>query len=96
MTGDATRNKPAEDLTITLYTAYSDASLYFAFRVHDQFVDAQEADRNEPWKNDGVEVFIDGDRVPNDLTSMTFVRHTAGISVPQRASSSSQTRPGTN
>src|SRR5262249_27934298 len=43
-----------------------------AFHVRDQFVDAQEADRDTPHQNDGVEVFIDGDQVPNDFSSGTM------------------------
>jgi hypothetical protein len=71
LTGDPTHNKPPGDLTITLYTAYSDTSLFFAFQVRDQFVDAQEEDRETPHQNDGVEVFVDGDRVANDFDWMT-------------------------
>jgi hypothetical protein len=37
--------------------------------LRDQFVDAQENDRNRPENNDGVEIFIDGDQVPNDFRS---------------------------
>jgi len=32
-----------------------------------RIVDAQEVDREQPYWNDGVEVFIDGDRVANDF-----------------------------
>jgi Carbohydrate family 9 binding domain-like len=71
VTGDSTENKTPSDLTIKLYAAYSDTSLFLAFQVRDQFVDAQEADRTTPHQNDGVEVFIDGDRVPNDFSTMT-------------------------
>jgi hypothetical protein len=65
--GDLTTNKPATDLSITLYTAYTDTSLFLAFRVRDQFVDAQTTDYAPATFNDGVEVFIDGDRVSNDF-----------------------------
>jgi hypothetical protein len=71
VTGDSTKNKAPDDLAIKLYAAYSDKSLFLAFHVRDQFVDAQEADKTTPHQNDGVEVFIDGDRVPNDFTTMT-------------------------
>jgi hypothetical protein len=71
LTGDTTQNKPPSDLGVTLHAAYSDTALFFAFHVRDQFVDAQEEDRDTPHQNDGVEVFIDGDRVPNDFQSMT-------------------------
>jgi hypothetical protein len=65
--GDLTENKPSSDLSITLHTAYTATSLFFAFRVKDQFVDAQQTDQPPATFNDGVEVFIDGDRVPNDF-----------------------------
>ena len=71
LTGDSTKNKTPSDLAIKLYAAYSDKSLFLAFHVRDQFVDAQEADKTTPHQNDGVEVFIDGDRVPNDFSTMT-------------------------
>jgi hypothetical protein len=64
-----TESKPVEDLSFEVYAAYSDRSLHLAFRVHDQFVDAQEEDREHPEYNDGVEVFIDGDRRANDFGS---------------------------
>jgi hypothetical protein len=72
LTGDLTQNKPPDDLSVTLHTAYSDTALFFAFHVRDQFVDAQEEDRDTPHQNDGVEIFIDGDRVPNDFNSGTM------------------------
>jgi hypothetical protein len=54
-------------VSLTFYTGYTDKSLFFAFRVHDQFVGAQEADAETPHQNDGVEVFLDGDGIPNDF-----------------------------
>ena len=65
--GDSTKNKPSGDLSITLHTAYTSTSLFFAFRVKDQFVNAQETDQPPATFNDGVEVFIDADRVANDF-----------------------------
>jgi Carbohydrate family 9 binding domain-like len=65
--GDSTSNKPPGDLSISLQTAYTNTSLFFAFRVKDQFVDAQKTDQPPATFNDGVEVFIDGDRVSNDF-----------------------------
>jgi Carbohydrate family 9 binding domain-like len=64
---DPTTSKRPEDLSIEAYAAYTETSLFLAFRVHDQFVDAQEVDREQPYWNDGVEVYIDGDRVANDF-----------------------------
>jgi hypothetical protein len=63
---DATTGKPPSDLSVEMRAAYTKTSLFLAFRVHDQFVDAQESDRNIPFYNDDVEVFIDGDGASND------------------------------
>ena len=64
---DPTKSKQPDDLSMEVYAAYTDRSLFLAFRVHDQFVDVQESDRAMPMYNDAVEVFIDGDGVPNDF-----------------------------
>jgi hypothetical protein len=64
---DPTRGKLPTDLSMEVQAAYTDNALFLAFRVHDQFVDAQESDRSLPMYNDGVEVFIDGDGVANDF-----------------------------
>src|SRR5262249_36582374 len=64
---DPTRSKRPTDLSMEMQAAYTDTALFLAFRVHDQFVDAQESDRSMPMDNDGVEVFIDGDGVANDF-----------------------------
>jgi serine/threonine protein kinase len=64
---DPTRSKLPTDLSMEVQAAYTDTALFLAFRVHDQFVDAQESDRTMPMYNDGVEVFIDGDGVSNDF-----------------------------
>jgi hypothetical protein len=66
---DPTRSKQPDDLSVEVYAAYTDQSLFLAFRVHDQFIDAQ-PDEQRPEFNDGVEVFIDGDGVPNDFDPM--------------------------
>ena len=66
---DPTRSKQPDDLSMEVYAAYTDQSLFLAFRVHDQFIDAQ-PDEQRPEFNDGVEVFIDGDGVPNDFDPM--------------------------
>jgi hypothetical protein len=62
-----TTSKSVDDLSMQVYAVYSDTSLFLAFRVRDQFVDSQESDRETPYQNDSVEVFIDGDGVPNDF-----------------------------
>jgi hypothetical protein len=60
------RSKTPDDLSFRLYTSYTDRSLFLAFRVRDQFVDASELDARAAENNDGVQVFIDGDREVND------------------------------
>ena len=62
---DPTVSKQPDDLSMEVYAAYTDRSLFLAFRVHDQFVDVQ-IEEERPELDDGVEVFIDGDGVPND------------------------------
>jgi tetratricopeptide (TPR) repeat protein len=51
------RSKTPDDLSVLVQTAYTDRSLFLAFRVRDQFVDA----------SDSVDVFINGDHVANDM-----------------------------
>lgn len=80
--GDATTNKPPSDLQVTLHAAYTASSLFFAFRVRDQFVDAQVEDAATPHQNDGVELFIDGDRVPNDFDMYVQYKGPAGSPLP--------------
>lgn len=66
---DPTQSKTPSDLSLVVHAAYTSKSLFLAFQVRDQFVDADENDRKNPEYNDGVEVFLDGDRVPNDFIS---------------------------
>ena len=79
---DPKTNRPPDDLEVTMHASYTDTSMFFAFRVRDQFVDAQEVDRETPHQNDGVEIFIDGDRVPNDFDSSPQVIGTLGKMSP--------------
>ena len=67
--GDPGLSKTPDDLSARLRVAYSDRSLFFAFQVRDQFVDDQGSDRQSPQNNDGVEIFLDGDRVSNDFVT---------------------------
>ena len=62
------RSKAPDDLSARIHTAYTDRSLFLAFQVRDQFVDAGEIDAKTPYTNDAVEVFINGDLTANDLT----------------------------
>ncbi|HEV3165089.1 MAG TPA: sigma-70 family RNA polymerase sigma factor [Isosphaeraceae bacterium] len=61
------RAKGRADLSYRLYAAHTTTSLFLAFAVRDQEIDAQPADKTSPQNNDSVEVFLDGDRVPNDF-----------------------------
>jgi tetratricopeptide (TPR) repeat protein len=61
------RSKTPDDLSARLHTAYTDRSLFLAFLIRDQFLDAGELDARVPSSNDAVEVFINGDLVANDL-----------------------------
>jgi tetratricopeptide (TPR) repeat protein len=62
------RLKTPDDLSVRVHAAHTDRSLFLAFLVRDQFVDASERDAKHPCFNDSVEVFINGDRVANDVT----------------------------
>jgi tetratricopeptide (TPR) repeat protein len=59
------------DLSFRLLAAHSDASLFLAFRVRDQFLDDQRSDRRIGSPrfnfNDAAQVFINGDLVANDM-----------------------------
>ena len=59
------------DLSFRLLAAHSNASLFLAFRVRDQFLDDQRSDRRIGSPrfnfNDAAHVFINGDLVANDM-----------------------------
>jgi hypothetical protein len=65
--GSRSRSKTADDLSVQIHTAYTEQSLFLAFRVRDQHVNAGERDARAPWGNDSVEVYINGDHVANDM-----------------------------
>jgi tetratricopeptide (TPR) repeat protein len=67
------RSKAPDDLSVRIHAAHTDRSLFLAFLVRDQFVDASEQDAKHPFFNDSVEVFINGDNVANDVTPGLFV-----------------------
>jgi tetratricopeptide (TPR) repeat protein len=62
---EATREP--SDLSCRLSSTHSEESLFLAFEVRDQFVDDQEWDQFTPHKNDGVEIYVNGDLIANDL-----------------------------
>jgi tetratricopeptide (TPR) repeat protein len=64
--GGRWRPKAPDDLSARIHTAYTDRSLFLAFRVRDQFVNAGELDAGPPRWHDSVDVFINADHVAND------------------------------
>jgi serine/threonine protein kinase len=64
--GSKSRSKTPDDLSAWVHAAHTDRSLFLAFRVRDQFVDASEQDARVPWWNDSVEAYINGDHRSND------------------------------
>jgi serine/threonine protein kinase/tetratricopeptide (TPR) repeat protein len=62
------RIKDPSDLSVQMHTVHTAAALFLAFRVRDQSVRATPAAAHQPWLNDCVEVYLDGDRVANDFT----------------------------
>jgi hypothetical protein len=63
------RSKTPDDLSFWVHTAYSERSLFLAFRVRDQQVNASDRYSRTAWANDSVFVFINGDHVANDMPS---------------------------
>jgi hypothetical protein len=60
--------KHPSDLSVRMHAAHTGTALFLAVSVRDQSVQADPAAATIPYKNDGVELFLDGDRIPNDLT----------------------------
>jgi hypothetical protein len=58
------RSKTPDDLSYQFHAAYTDRSLFLAFRVRDQFVEASKS--NAWWLHDGACLYINGDQVAND------------------------------
>jgi tetratricopeptide (TPR) repeat protein len=61
-----TTTKEPSDLSAWMHAAHTSTALFLAFRVRDQSVRADPAAASAPELNDCVQVFLDGDRVPND------------------------------
>jgi tetratricopeptide (TPR) repeat protein len=61
------RIKDPSDLSVQMHTVHTATVLFLAFRVRDQFVRVAPA-THTPWQNDCIEVYLDGDRVANDMT----------------------------
>jgi tetratricopeptide (TPR) repeat protein len=58
--------KEPSDLSACMHSAHTSTALFLAFRVRDQSVRADPVAASAPMLNDCVEVFLDGDRMPND------------------------------
>jgi hypothetical protein len=71
------RPKSRDDLSARIHAAYTDRSLFLAFRVRDQSVSAPEIYAAYPFYNDAVDVSIDGDQVANDQTVYLFNEYQA-------------------
>ena len=73
--------KDTSDLSVRMHAAHSSTALFLAFLVRDQSVQADPVAAKVPFKNDGVELFIDGDRMPNDLTVVTHLGNLEGFQI---------------
>jgi hypothetical protein len=61
------RVKDPDDLSYRLSAAHTETSLFLALEVRDQTVDLEQTANGTPRSRDTVDVFINGDRVANDL-----------------------------
>ena len=77
---DKTRStKDQADLSARMFAAHTNTALFLAVRVRDQFVRADPVAARAPFLNDSVELYLDGDRVPNDLLSVTAAGNREGF-----------------
>jgi hypothetical protein len=73
--------KDPSDLSVRMHAAHSKSALFLAFHLRDQAVRADPVAANVPNLNDGVELFVDGDRMPNDLTPVTGLGNLEGFQI---------------
>jgi hypothetical protein len=73
--------KDPSDLSVRMHAAHTSTALFLAFRVRDQSVQADPVAAKVPYLNDGVELFLDGDRMPNDLTPVTYRGNLEGFQI---------------
>ncbi len=64
---DSSDTVDRRDLSFELFSAHTVSSLFLAFRISDDFIDDEPEDDGRVFFNDCVELFIDGDRVPDDF-----------------------------
>ncbi len=56
-----------EDLSYHVFAAHDNQALYVAVRVRDDVLVVNDADARNPWRNDAVQIFLDGDLAPGDF-----------------------------
>jgi len=54
------------NLSVNLYLGHDATNIYFGFEVTDNFIESAN-NAAQPWRNDGIELVINGDGVNNDL-----------------------------
>ena len=64
-----------------MHAVHTSTALFLAFRVRDQSVQADPLAAKVPFVNDSVEIFLDGDRTPNDLTTVTPYGNLEGFQI---------------
>jgi tetratricopeptide (TPR) repeat protein len=71
MDGMTPTSKEPSDLSARLFAAHTASALFVAVRVRDQYLRVDPVARGRPEFNDAVEVFLDGDRVANDFSTVS-------------------------
>ena len=75
------RSKDPEDYSYRLRAAHTASALYLAFEVRDQDVQVNPLAADRPNLNDCIELFIDGDHVPNDLSTLNHDGNREGFQI---------------
>jgi hypothetical protein len=78
---NAPATKDPADLSVRMHAAHTASALFFAFQVRDQYVRADPLVARAPWKNDSVELFLDGDRMPNDFMAESNFGNLEGFQI---------------
>ena len=84
-----------DDLSYTIYAMYDEDNLYIAVDVADDYVidDGPDCFGAFPWWDDDVEIFVDGDRVGNDITDF-FAPGKEGFQLVMDAGGDAWATPG--